>query len=411
MTVTKSPLSIEQHNNLSHLMNQPASKTTRQHLAAQSLALCLSALTLLVPLPQAAASSPEELCRQMQSLVDQQLVVGAQILVGRKQQPLAHQQFGTISPNSDTAVDSSTVFCIGSCSKPIASTCLLALTDKNVLNLDDTVDKWLPQFTNLKLTDGTAVETAPTLRQLLCHRAGIYSQRRTITPQQARLLYQHDHTLQVAIDGIATQPLIAQPGSEYAYSGAGYCILGKAAEVAASKDFDQLVQTHICQPLNMTHTTYFPGRHKHTAAAGGSRQNQTLIANPTTPHLADPHRMLLVGGSLYSNTTDLSRFAQMITNQGATPNGRILSPQAWQDLSRQQYLNQSYGLGWRLIRTNGTLTELSHSGSLASSKALLRIHLPSQSYVIVLYTLTTPQASNQVSTALNQTVRSMIDTW
>jgi hypothetical protein len=48
---------------------------------------------------------------------------------------------------------------------------------------------------------------------------------------------------------------------------------------------------------------------------------------------------------------------------------------------------QRYALGWNVQRKGKTPVELIHSGALASNRALLRIHLPSKSWVIVLYAL------------------------
>lgn len=64
--------------------------------------------------------------------------------------------------------------------KVIVSATLLTLYDEGFLGLDDLVDKYIPEFTNLVYVSETTLEdlkttpakSKPTLRQLLTHTAG-----------------------------------------------------------------------------------------------------------------------------------------------------------------------------------------------------------------------------------------------
>jgi len=44
-------------------------------------------------------------------------------------------------------------------------------------------------------------------------------------------------------------------------------------------------------------------------------------------------------------------------------------------------------LGWMLNRAGGQTVAVSHSGALFSARALVKIHIPSRSYLIVLRTV------------------------
>ena len=64
--------------------------------------------------------------------------------------------------------------------KPIVGFAAMQLIEKNFLSLDDTIDKYLPNFKNLKklksltskLDDTIKIDRTPTVRQLLQHTAG-----------------------------------------------------------------------------------------------------------------------------------------------------------------------------------------------------------------------------------------------
>lgn len=95
------------------------------------------------------------------------------------------------------------------------------------LPLDDEIDRWLPAFGAASLQGGGAPGRPLTMAELLSHRAGIYSQKRRMTRRQTSLIRDFRRNLEAAVDGIAAEPLIAEPGEAFNYSGAGYCVLGR----------------------------------------------------------------------------------------------------------------------------------------------------------------------------------------
>ena len=142
----------------------------------------------------------------------------------------------------------------------------------------------------------------------------------------------------------------------------------------------------------MEHSTYFPKERFDKIATGGLRQNNESVPHPGTPHRTEPHLMSLVGGSLYSTARDLSTFALMICDRGQYAGKAILSEARWNEMLKQQAAGQSYALGWSVRWESKVPVELSHGGAIAASRALLRVHLPTRNWVVVLYTLSDPRA-------------------
>ncbi len=334
------------------------------------------------------------------NLVDNGAILGAQVIVGEGDQFLYEGSFGIRSAKDPELINARTQFCIGSCSKPFASATLFVLAQKSQLSLDTPIDEWLPQFAKPNIAGSEISTRSPNLLELLAHRGGIYSQKLGMNRRQARWIRDFRLTLEDAVNGITREELIYQPGAEYAYSGAGYCVLGRVAEVDSGQSFETLFQQSIAQPLQLTRTSYFPDPEDPNVATGSVEGN----LNPTTPHLSSPFKLPLIGGSLYSTARDTSRFARMILERGRFGDRTILEPESFNNYLALPFEGRAYGMGWSIRKENDRTVEISHTGSLASSRASLRIHLDTGRYIIVFYTLTDPSVSLRTGQSVNRAI-------
>ena len=175
-------------------------------------------------------------------------------------------------------------------------------------------------------------------------------------------------------------------------------MIGRVAEVKGGNSFEELFQAHIGKPLSFDRTTYFPQNGDSNVAAG-SLDGKT---NTAAPHLSTPFRLPLIGGSLYSTVQESARFARMILQRGRFGNESVLDRETFDSFLSLPFEGQAYGLGWSILEENGRPTEISHSGSLASSRASMRINLDNGRYGIVFYTLVDPDQSGQITQQLNR---------
>jgi CubicO group peptidase (beta-lactamase class C family) len=353
----------------------------------------LLGLAALTPARVVADQKPllRPLVEIMEKAVSAGEVVGAQIVVGGRTSVLLNRNLGRLAPGSSTPVNEDTLFCIGSCSKPVAATCVLALVDQKTLGLDTPVGKWLPAFRGLQVEGGAAARRAPTLGELLAHRGGIYSQRDDLTREQHRAIRDYTLTLEDSVQLIARQKLLWQPGSKNAYSGAGYCVLGRVAEVAANKPFEAIFQQALARPLGLERATYFPGRHEKNIAVGGRKRAGRIEADSLAPHLQGAaHRLPLIGGSLYATARDIAAFARPFLDEGRVAGKQVLSTAAWRESTRRQYAGQDYGLGWVVGGSRGgkqRAQTLFHNGALASYRSVLHIDLAGGHFLVAHWTL------------------------
>jgi CubicO group peptidase (beta-lactamase class C family) len=327
---------------------------------------------------------PSELDAALEAMVASGRIVGAQATVVNGGLVL-DKAYGRVAPGAAGPANLDTLFCVGSVSKPLASTIALQLADEGVIDLEAPVSSHLPEMAEPRLENGERTRP-PTLRELLAHRGGIYTQRRRLTASQHRWIRDHRLTLAEAVAGIAAEPLVARPGEEFHYSGAGYCLLGRALELATGETMEKLLQERIARRAGWRRGTYFPRPGDENVAAGSSAVNPAE-ADAETPHLlGTEHRLALVGGSVYATAAELAAFGRLVVAGG----GNLLSESAWAEALRQPFPGQAYGHGWSLgfdDAAGGKAVALSHNGALAASRAVLRVDLRTGGVAAVVYTL------------------------
>ena len=332
-------------------------------------------LPLLLLASALPAWTQERLDSALRQAVADGVIVGAQAYVGQGDKVLLDAVYGRVRPDRDQHVDAQTLFCIGSVSKPLASTVALGLAEEGKLDLEAPVSRYLPAFARLS--------RSPTLRQLLAHRGGVYTQRRQMSDSQVRWIRDFHLTLAEAVDGITGEELIAEPGELFAYSGAGYCVLGRAIEAAVREDFETLLQRRVARPLGWKRSTYFPSSKDRNVATGADASG---AAHPETPHLqGKQHRLALVGGSVYSTARELARFGRAMTEEGRG----LLPRAAFDQVVRPPFPGEPYGLGWALTIPGGKEKAIAsrHNGALAASRATLVVNLDSRRYTAVVYSI------------------------
>ncbi|MEC9004381.1 MAG: serine hydrolase domain-containing protein [Planctomycetota bacterium] len=337
------------------------------------------------------AEKYQHLLQLVASQVKEKKIAGAQIVVGGDGLAPVSRNFGVRTVSGNQPVDDDTLFCIGSVSKMMSAALIMKLVEAGKLELDVPVDRWLKQYGTLRLKDGGDAERAPTLRELLCHRSGIYSQRDEMTRNQSRWIRDFQLTLQESVNGIAREPLSTAPGTRFAYSGAAYCVLGRVAEVATGMPVEMLLQQHVCRPLQLARTTYFPhGTHSNIAAGHHLDQDQ-LKVSASTPHLLGKRqRFALIGGSIYSPARELARFAAMLLDEGKFEKQVVLSRKSWQEMTATQSERSTgpygFGLGLRHDTQSKELVAFSHGGSLSGFISYVVVDLSTRRFAVINYT-------------------------
>jgi CubicO group peptidase (beta-lactamase class C family) len=221
----------------------------------------------------------------------------------------------------------------GTASIVLTSAAIGLLVDKGQLNLDDVIQKHVPEFPEK--------QWPVTLRQIMGHVAGI----RSDSGDEGPLFSEHCEKPVEALPHFANKSLLFEPGTQYQFSNYGGILMSAAVEASAHEPFFTFMRKQIFEPLGMADTM--------------AESATEPIANRATFYFprfaADPtyglHLMRELDYSCYagssaflSTPSDLVRFATAIDE------GKLLKPPTIQMLQTQQRLSSGqqtgYGLGW-----------------------------------------------------------------
>lgn len=165
--------------------------------------------------------------------------------------------------NSNKHIDNSvnTRFYIGGITKQFTATAVLMLSEKKKLSLDDTLDKYFPDY-----EAGGKV----TVKQLLNMTSGIntYVLHNDITTPSNYLIGDLDEKVkednsakenkELILDWIFSQKLIFAPGTKFDESESNYFLLGEIIEQASGMSYADYLKTAIFAPLGMGSSNFEP---------------------------------------------------------------------------------------------------------------------------------------------------------
>ena len=293
----------------------------------------------------------QRLHQGMQGFVDRKEVSGIVTLVTRDGRTADMHAVGFQDVDSKTPMRTDTIFRIASMTKPITSVAIMMLYEEGKLLLTDPVSKFIPGFKSMQVLEQgaekpVAARRAISIRDLLTHRSGItygfinggavgdgYRKNGVIDGLSSTTL-----TTAEAIDRLAAEPLIAQPGSAYNYS-LSTDVLGRVVEVASKQPFEAFLRERIFKPLKMNDTDFVVPDSKWSRLAtvyspdgsGGIRpmRDPETFGNTVMSPIAyykSPKTYFSGGAGLTSTAADYARFGHMLLNGGVLDGARLLSP-------------------------------------------------------------------------------------
>ena len=207
-------------------------------------------------------TDPKSAAGAIDALLDRvlagQRLVGVVVLILRDGEPFYSRAAGLADREAGTPMALDTVFRLASMTKPIVSAATIALAEAGLLDLDDPVTAFLPEF----LPSGPGGEEAViTIRHLLTHTAGLsygFLQEGEGVYRQAGISDGIDRpgiSLAENLRRIATVPLRFAPGSAWHYSLATD-VLGAVLSAASGETLPEIVAGRVTRPLGMTESAF-----------------------------------------------------------------------------------------------------------------------------------------------------------
>ena len=296
---------------------------------------------------------------------------GVSVAIVKNGRMVLAKGYGFADLENDVPATAETVYRIGSVTKQFTSAAIMRLVEQGKVSLDDTLQKFLPNFP----TQGNRV----TVRHLLNHTSGIKSYT-SLGPKWGRVI-----RLDLAPDSVvalfANEPFDFKPGDEWRYDNSGYFLLGMIIEKVSGKPYGQYLKDELFTPLGLKSTIYCDQAPliKHRAQGYALRPDSTFI-NAEPLSMTQPY----AAGSLCSTVSDLAAWTLALSS------GKVVSPASYKAMTTPGTLNDGkplvYGFGLG-VGAMGGHRKVSHNGGINGFISELH-HYPEDSLVTVVLTNT-----------------------
>src|SRR5215471_7109412 len=316
------------------------------------------------------AEKRQEIEKAVASFMSANSVPGLSAAVVLEGEPIWAQGFGMADLENSSPATSSTLFRLGSISKPITATAAMQLWERGKLDLDAPVQKYCPEFPQK--------ESPITTRELLGHLGGIrhYSPdgKGDVPEDSAR----HFSSMKESLQLFAGDPLVAKPGTKFNYSTYGYTVIGCVLEGAAGEKFVDFARKNVFEPAGMVQTrdddffTVIPHRTRwyHSDKSGIVRNAGVLDSSYKIP-----------GGGIISTADDMANFEAAILADKLLKRGtRDLM---WTVLKPTEGKSSHYALGW-FVNDKFGLHLVGHDGGQQGTDTTLVLVPDRRAGVIVL---------------------------
>ncbi len=307
--------------------------------------------------------------------------------------------FGVVDMESRQPVRPHSLFRLASVSKPFTATAVMQLVEQGRLKLDEPV---LPLL-SLKPHLEPGARMDPRWHEIRVHHClqhiGGWNRDKSFDPMSAATAEQVAKSSKIRlpihprdiIRYTMGKPLDFTPGTAYAYSNFGYCVLGRVIEAVTHKPYHEYVSEKVLASLGIRdmrlgknllkdrapgEVVYYDSRHRTGRAISGPRIGQQV----PVPYGVECIETMDANGGWIASAVDLLRFAVALDDPAACPILReksllaMLAPPPGavghgpQGRPKPVY----YGCGWevRPAERPGRYTKW-HAGMLMGSSTLL----------------------------------------
>lgn len=195
-------------------------------------------------------------------LLDQHHIVGSSVVVVHDNRIVHREVAGLQDLDKQIPVDEDTIFHWASITKTFTGIAIMQLRDRGLLDLDDPIDTYVPEFRAVHNPFGGPTQV--TIRHLMTHSAGLRDSTWPWGGDEPWHPFEPPGWDQLVAMLPYTQ-IEFEPGSRYSYSNPGIIFLGTTIERLADEPFESYIDKHILKPLEM-YRTYFDTTPPHLLA-------------------------------------------------------------------------------------------------------------------------------------------------
>ncbi len=291
------------------------------------------------------------------------------VLISFKGEVIYTNALGYANRSKKTPITTQTIFQIGSMSKQFTAIAILQLASKGILNLNDDVTKFYPNFPYKGIN----------IRMLLTHRSGlpnyVYQFEELKNIDKHKLLNNQEMIYWL----IKNKPKAEfKPNTRYKYSNTGYALLAAIIEKATGMPYATYIKEHIFKPLGMNHSFFYTNLYnenldkKYPVATGYLSENQEAGKYYLNGILGDK--------GMFTTLKDLHTWDTALYKNYILPKNWIDS--AFSIQTKTKLSNIFYGYGWKIYFLNDSFPVHFHSGWWQGYQSVI-MRLPKDTVTII----------------------------
>ena len=293
-------------------------------------------------------------------------ITGISIAVSNSSGLIWTEGFGLAHKKNRTAFTETTISNVGSVSKLITATAVMSLVEKGLIDLDEPVATYIPEFSPIGIETS---DTNITVRMLLNHESGLESDAfhnfflGYETPDDFPFSYQR------AVEDVNQSGVVRKPYEIFSYCNLGYSLLGVVVERIWGKSFQESLKELVFDPLEMMDSSFNIDDIPANRMAMGYLQGKP----EPVPYIRD-----MPAGSLNSTAIDMGKFLQsMLTSYQSGES--LLQQQTVAEIFQPSNVNVpndldfQVGLTWWIVDLQSLPGEfiVGHGGDLPPYHALV----------------------------------------
>lgn len=280
--------------------------------------------------------------------IDSKDYLSGVVLVGQGGQVIYQKAYGTANQSFSIANNLDTKFLLGSLTKQFTAVLVMQQVETGQLNLDAPLTKYLSDF---RKETGNKI----TIRHLLTHTHGI--------PNADQTDRYKPMTKEEFIKKYCETNLEFSPGTQFKYSDiVGYYLLGVILEKVTNKDFGELLEEKIFEPLGMKNTGYYSQETIQQNFATGYLQKENGLFN--APYWDISQSFSAAG--IYSTVGDLFKWDKALRTT------QLISDKSLKTIFTPYSDKIRYGFGWFINdpEINGAKLQFAgHTGGASGYKS------------------------------------------
>ncbi len=291
-----------------------------------------------------------------------------------------NKSFGYANDDWEIPNSESTLFRLGSITKPITALGILTLIENEKLELHTKLSD---------LYDFDSPLNQITIEELLTHTSGL--------PQDVDTLETYDHhkfSRDEIISFISELSISKNKSPQFSYSNIGYYLLGDIIQLVSGQSYYSYLNKSVFIPSNMKNTVVDKPAQKIKNRATGydDGPDNNGFATEVVADFIEPENDL-GNGSLISSTTDLLNLYLSLKEK------KVLKSNLLDSMFTAQ--NENYGYGWWVY--NGEHKMIMHSGNISGFTSSILFY-PDLDFVVILLANTSSVNGQSVSLGIRNLI-------